>query len=107
VLAFGLRGNLYRSEDAGSSWRRIETGTAEMLDGATRLDDGTVAIVGLSGVVLVSRNAGRTFMLLQQADRAGLAAAVTAADEKLAAVGEGGARLIAVTGAPAGSGGAR
>ena len=38
-----------------------------MLDGATRLDDGTVAIVGLSGVVLVSRDAGRTFMLLQQA----------------------------------------
>jgi hypothetical protein len=32
---------------------------------------------------------------------------VTAADEKLAAVGEGGARVIAVTGAAAGSGGAR
>jgi len=36
LLAFGLRGNLYRSEDAGSSWQKIETGTVAMLDGAAR-----------------------------------------------------------------------
>jgi photosystem II stability/assembly factor-like uncharacterized protein len=104
ILAFGLRGNLFRSEDAGSSWRKIDSGTLAMLDGAARFDDGAVAIVGLSGVVLVSHDGGRTFTLSQQADRAGLAAAVTAGDAKLVAVGEHGAKVISLGGAPAGAG---
>jgi len=93
VLAFGLRGNLYRSEDAGMSWQRIKTGTVAMLDGAARLKEG-VAIVGLAGVVLVSRDGARSFRLLQQADRSGLSAAVAVGDARLAVVGENGARLI-------------
>jgi len=28
VLAYGLRGNLFRSEDAGATWRKVETGTS-------------------------------------------------------------------------------
>ena len=56
VLALGLRGNLYRSEDAGASWQRIVTGTVEMLDGGASFAGAGVAIVGLSGVVLISRD---------------------------------------------------
>jgi photosystem II stability/assembly factor-like uncharacterized protein len=100
VLAFGLRGNLYRSEDAGSSWRKIDTGTVAMLDGGTRLDEAGIAIVGLSGVVLVSHDGGRTSRLLQQADRSGLSAAVAAGNGKLVVVGEGGARVIDLQAAP-------
>jgi photosystem II stability/assembly factor-like uncharacterized protein len=96
VLAIGLRGHLYRSADAGSTWQQIDTGTVELLDGATQFDNGAVAIVGFSGVVLVSHDGGRSVTLLQQADRAGLAAVVAAGDETLAAVGEDGARLISV-----------
>jgi photosystem II stability/assembly factor-like uncharacterized protein len=105
VLAFGLRGNLFRSEDAGWSWQRIETSTVAMLDGAARLDE-RVAIVGLSGVVLASRDGGRTFTLVQQSDRAGLSAAVPVGEAELAAVGEGGARLISLKDAPGGAGAA-
>jgi photosystem II stability/assembly factor-like uncharacterized protein len=96
VLAIGLRGHLYRSADAGSTWQKIDTGTVELLDGATQFDNGAVAIVGFSGVVLVSHDGGRSVTLLQQTDRAGLAAVVAAGDETLAAVGEDGARLISV-----------
>ena len=103
VLAFGLRGNLYRSEDAGMSWQRIETGTVAMLDGAARLGEG-VAIVGLAGVVLVSRDGARSFRLLQQPDRSGLAAVVAVGDARLAVVGESGARLISLEATPAGGG---
>jgi photosystem II stability/assembly factor-like uncharacterized protein len=106
VLAFGLRGNLYRSEDAGSSWRRIETGTVAMLDGAARFDE-RVAIVGLSGVVLVSHDQGRSFTLVQQSDRAGLSAAVPVGEAELAAVGENGAKVISLSDASAGAGTAR
>jgi len=54
----------------------------------------------------VSRDGGRSFTLLQQADRAGLSAVAPAGDERLVVVGEGGARLIGVTDtrATAGSG---
>jgi len=100
VLAFGLRGHLYRSENAGASWQQIETGTTAMLTGATTFEAGAVALVGLSGVVLVSRDGGHGFTLMQQADRAGLSAVVSTGDERLAVVGEDGARAIGPAPAP-------
>jgi len=97
VLAYGLRGNLFRSEDAGATWRKIETGTLAMLNDAVKLDgDRTVATVGLSGVVLVSHDAGKSFLLTQQEDRQGLSAAVAVGGNSLLAVGEGGVRVIEV-----------
>jgi photosystem II stability/assembly factor-like uncharacterized protein len=72
-----------------------------MLDGAARLKDGAVAIVGLAGVVLVSRDGARSFRLLQQADRTGLSAAVAVGDAQLVVVGENGAKLISLDTAPA------
>jgi photosystem II stability/assembly factor-like uncharacterized protein len=97
VLAYGLRGNLFRSEDAGATWRKVETGTLAMLNDAVKLDgDRTVAAVGLSGVVLVSHDAGKSFVLTQQEDRQGLSAAVAVGGNSLLAVGEGGVRVIEV-----------
>jgi photosystem II stability/assembly factor-like uncharacterized protein len=103
LLAFGLRGNLFRSEDAGLSWRRLETGTVAMLNDGVRLDDRSVAIVGLSGVVLVSTDNGRSFRLRQQADQAGLAAANATSATSLAAVGDYGAERIELSALPLGS----
>jgi photosystem II stability/assembly factor-like uncharacterized protein len=97
VLAYGLRGNLFRSEDAGTTWRKVATGTLAMLNDVVKLDgDHSVAAIGLSGVVLVSHDAGRSFLLMQQEDRQGLSAAMAVGDNTLVAVGEGGARLIKV-----------
>jgi photosystem II stability/assembly factor-like uncharacterized protein len=95
LLAFGLRGNLFRSEDAGASWSKLPTGTVAMLDGATRTATGAV-VVGLSGVVLVSRDAGRSFTLAQQADHSGLSAVLPVAAATLVVVGESGARLVSL-----------
>ena len=67
-----------------------------MLDGAATLANGEVAIVGLSGVLLVSSDGGRTFSLEQQADQTGLAAVVAAGDAQLAVVGESGARRVSL-----------
>ena len=103
LLAFGLRGNLYRSADAGATWAKIPTGTVALLDGAARLAGHGVAIVGLGGVVLASDDGGRTFRLLRQADRGGLSAVLAVSDAELAAVGEDGANLISLEGAPDGA----
>jgi photosystem II stability/assembly factor-like uncharacterized protein len=97
VLAYGLRGNLFRSEDGGDSWQRLPSGTVAMLDGGARLTGAGVALVGLAGVLLVSRDAGRTFILVQQADHGGLAAVQALDENTLVAVGESGARRIELT----------
>jgi photosystem II stability/assembly factor-like uncharacterized protein len=102
VLAYGLRGNLFRSEDAGATWRKVETGTHAMLNDAVSGDPGGLtAAVGLSGVVLVSHDAGKSFALMQQEDRKGLSAALAVSADTLVVVGEGGARLIEIAPAAA------
>jgi photosystem II stability/assembly factor-like uncharacterized protein len=94
VLAFGLRGHLYRSEDAGMTWKRIASSTVAMLaDGIRPTDGGNVVIVGLSGTVLVSRDGGNTFELVQQPDRRG-AWAVIRARGGVVVAGEGGVRRV-------------
>jgi len=93
VLAYGLRGNLFRSEDAGITWQRVQTGTVAMLDGGAMLGR-SVVVIGLSGVVLVSRDAGKSFTLIQQSDRKGLSAAVVSGGESLVTVGEAGVKII-------------
>ena len=56
--------------------------------------EGATVVVGLSGVVLVSRDEGRSFNLMQQEDRKGLSAASPVGGNALVVVGEGGARRI-------------
>ena len=102
VLAYGLRGNLFRSEDAGATWRKVETGTHAMLNDAVSVGpNGAIVVVGLSGVVLVSRDGGRSFALMQQEDRKGLSAARAVGGAALVAVGEGGVRRIDIAPATA------
>jgi len=94
LLAYGLRGHLFQSDDAGLHWRRIETGTVALLDDAVRLADGRIAVFGLSGTVLVGAGGGESFMLAQQDDRKGLAAALAVAAATVVTAGEGGVKLI-------------
>ena len=107
VLAFGLRGNFYRSADAGASWQKIETGTVQLLDGGVRFGASGVAVVGLSGVLLVSHDDGHSFTLRStEGDYTGLSATVSIGNDELAAVGEGGIRVIALHGPPPAAAGA-
>jgi len=97
VLLFGLRGHLFRSEDAGESWEEIETGTVAILNDGIRLDDGTIIIAGLGGAVLFSSDGGRSFELHQQANRRGIQAIVEIDNGKLFMVGEFGVRTLSVS----------
>jgi len=97
LLAYGLRGNLFRSDDAGASWRKIETGTVAMLNDAVALPGGGIAVIGLSGVVLVNRDGDR-YELGQRSDRKGLSAAVALGADALVTVGEAGVKRIQIGG---------
>ncbi len=56
--------------------------------------DGRIVLAGLSGVLLLSDDGGRSFELHQRSDRRGTAALVELAPDLLLAVGEGGLSQI-------------
>jgi photosystem II stability/assembly factor-like uncharacterized protein len=61
VIVFGLRGNAYRSTDAGRNWRKVETGVQVGLSAAAVLPDGRLALVSQAGQVLLSLDDGASF----------------------------------------------
>lgn len=89
VLAFGLRGNVLRSEDTGNTWSpvSVQDDPQQGLHGGTRLFDGTLVLVGAGGVVLHSRDDGRTFTPSLVKGAATLSAVTGRAADKLRIVG--------------------
>lgn len=61
VIAFGMRGNIFRSADGGVNWSRVEAGEDGGLTSGTVLDDGRVVIASMSGALIVSTDGGASF----------------------------------------------
>lgn len=61
VLAFGLRGNAFRSADGGRSWQKIDTGVPAGLTAGAVMPDGHLVLVSQGGHVLSSADGGATF----------------------------------------------
>lgn len=104
VVVYGLRGNVFHSEDAGSHFAasRVEMahGTFEVgLSGSTLAADGTLVLVGHAGAVLSSTDAGKSFSVTFRPDRLSLAAASSNSQGNLVLVGQGGVRVASPTGA--------
>jgi len=79
VVAFGMRGTIFRSTDNGVSWTKIASGVQAGLTGATLTPDGRILLVSQAGQVLVSADDGASFSLLPT-DRPFPAGAITALD---------------------------
>jgi photosystem II stability/assembly factor-like uncharacterized protein len=77
VVAFGLRGNAFRSVDGGKSWSKVETGLQVGLTGGAA-HEGRLVLVSQAGHVLVSRDDGASFVL-GKSERSLPAAAVVGA----------------------------
>jgi photosystem II stability/assembly factor-like uncharacterized protein len=61
-LAFGLRGHLFRSSDAGATWTRVHLDTHQSLTAGATLVDGSILLVDESGVGWLSRDDGQSFI---------------------------------------------
>lgn len=61
LLAFGLRGSLFRSGDAGKSWERVSIGSPAGITSGTVQRDGSILLVTQAGEIVRSRDQGRTF----------------------------------------------
>jgi len=94
LLTYGLRGHLFRSEDAGRSWQPAVTATEAILNDAIQLRDGRVVVVGLGGTVLISSDGGAHFTAKSLAERTGLTRVIENADGSLVLLGTHGARRL-------------
>ena len=94
VLAFGLRGNVYRSDDAGASWVKVDAGLPSAVVAAAHTARDATLLGDAGGRVVITEDGGRTFTrvpLKQPVPMTGLA---EAGEGRLALVGP---RGVAVT----------
>ncbi len=61
LYLYGLKGNLFKTEDGGQRWQRIELGVETSLTNSAISAEGRLAIVGLSGVIFVNPAKGMPF----------------------------------------------
>lgn len=96
ALIYGLRGNVYVSDDARSGkWTKLDTGTvASFFGGAAIPGDGEV-LVGLNGAVLVVASSGGAKLLRAPAGTP-LSGVVPYGDGFFLAVGESGVQPLSV-----------
>jgi photosystem II stability/assembly factor-like uncharacterized protein len=62
AVVFGLRGNIFRSED-GKAWKQVESPTQSLLHGGLALADDRLVLTAAAGQLLVSADEGRSFRL--------------------------------------------
>lgn len=93
VLAFGLRGNVYKSTDAGATWRNIPSGTSVNIVAGTRLTDGTFVLAAQGGELLVSNDGGETFSSRTNTSGNPLAGVTALDGRRVLLVGERGALI--------------
>ncbi|GIH98417.1 DUF4132 domain-containing protein [Planobispora takensis] len=66
LLVIGEGGAVYRSADGGARFERVRVPTELMLTAVDCFSDGRVVVVGAQGLILVSRDDGRSFTRLDQ-----------------------------------------
>jgi photosystem II stability/assembly factor-like uncharacterized protein len=67
VLAYGLRGTIYRSRDRGKTWVHVPNDLPATLTAATVLADGRVLMVSQDGRAIVSADEATSFQPLRPA----------------------------------------
>lgn len=97
LLIYGFNGHLYRSTDAGESWQQIESGTRRSINDGLVMADGSLVLVGNNGVVLHSRDGGKSFSKKVDAWERPFVSIIGVEGDKLAMVGITGARVISVS----------
>jgi len=98
VVAFGLRGNAFASDDGGRNWTRLETGLPASIVAGTTLPNGALLLADAGGRIAVSDASGREFRLVPVKPAMPIAGLANAGNGRLALVGP---RGVAVADLPA------
>jgi hypothetical protein len=68
-LAYGMRGNVFRSQDGGQNWTRAEVSVPASMFGDARAANGELLLAGQGGIVLGSTDGGAHFSMLRHDTR--------------------------------------
>jgi len=90
ILAYGLRGNLFRSADGGAGWSKVETGERSALVGGSGDGTGAIALAAQAGAVLVSHDDGKSFATLRLKRPMPLSGIAALAGDRLVLAGQAG-----------------
>ena len=91
VVVFGLRGNVYRSDDGGKAWQKVDAGLPAAVTGGTVLSKGTIVLADAGGRIALSDDGGRTFKPAPVANPTPISGIADAGNNRLAQVGVRGA----------------
>jgi photosystem II stability/assembly factor-like uncharacterized protein len=80
LLAYGLRGNVYRTSDQGQTWQQAVSATPATISAGTELADGRLVLVSQAGEILVSGDHGLNFTRLPKKTGLPLAAVAQGLD---------------------------
>jgi photosystem II stability/assembly factor-like uncharacterized protein len=96
LVVYGLRGNAFRSHDAGKTWEKAETGITTGITSGTLLSDGRFVLVSQGGQILVSADNARTFVKIAVAKPVPLFGVAAVNGKAIATVGARGVRIDAL-----------
>jgi photosystem II stability/assembly factor-like uncharacterized protein len=96
VLAYGLRGNVFRSTDGGANWAKVETALQLSLTGSAVTEDGRILLVSQAGNVLASSDGGASFKPLALERSVPSSALLPAGNTAMVIAGARGVHLLSV-----------
>lgn len=94
LVALGLRGNLFRSDDAGASWTQVAVDSTLTFTAGLALVDGSLLLVDEAGGVWRSTDDGRSFERAAVPGAFPFAGMTQAGDDRVLAVGARGLRWL-------------
>ena len=100
VIVFGLRGNVYRSDNAGKSWTKADVGLPATIVGGVTLGNGVIALADASGRVVTSGDGGKSWQPLPIDNPGMLTGIADAGAPKLALPGARGVTITAPSAQP-------
>ncbi len=96
VLAYGLRGHVFRSADGGASWSQLDTGLQVSITAAALDAAGAYRLFTQAGHMLLGTQGGTRLQLVPQQSQSPVAGASLAGSRSLVLVGTRGVRVLPV-----------
>ena len=97
VVVYGLRGNVFRSEDAGAHWVKVDAGLPATVVGATRTAQGAVVLADVGGRLAASSDGAQSFARMTLKNAMPLTALAEIGEGRFALTGPRGVAVDAAT----------